>query len=49
MDEMMVIEVNFGKEKNDQIVVHFNDNAQDLATDFVKRSASIFSLLCFAL
>ena len=37
MNEMMVIEVNFGKEKNDSIVVHFNDDANDLAAEFVKR------------
>ena len=37
MNQMMVIEVNFGKEKSDSIIVHFNDDANDLASDFVRR------------
>ena len=37
MNEMMIIEVNFGKEKSDSIVVHFNDHADDLAAEFVRK------------
>ena len=31
MNEMMLIEINFGKDKTDQIIVHFNDTPEDLA------------------
>ena len=37
MNEMMIIEVNFGKDKSDSIVVHFDDIPDDLATEFVRR------------
>jgi hypothetical protein len=36
-EEMMVIEINFGKNKKDDIVVHFGDNPTLLAETFVKK------------
>ena len=37
MNEMVVIEVNFGKDKKDSILVHFNDHPEELSKAFVKR------------
>ena len=36
IDEMMVIEINFGKGKSGDVVVHYGDNPALLAQDFVK-------------
>jgi hypothetical protein len=34
MNEMLCIEINFGKNKSDHIVVHFDDTSEELAKVF---------------
>jgi hypothetical protein len=37
LGEMMVIEINFGKGRKDEILVHFGDDPDELAHGFVKK------------
>jgi hypothetical protein len=41
LDEMMVIEINFGKDKSDEVMVHFGDDPIELAKVVYSRFLSL--------